>query len=134
MKTIILLLTSLLATGGLMWWLAASDRLEWLLAYPVISRSARLASQGPAGTFDLIDGNLVPNQDGRISVLKPEPGLTIVRIDRGGGHLGARGFIFDSGGTTDAATVQQKAGLIHLEQCRLTKLPGEWWYYRSGED
>lgn len=134
MKTTILALTSLIVTGGLLWWLAASDRLEWLIAYSEISRSARIASQGPAGTFDLVDGSLVPNENGRIKVLKPEQSQTIVRIDRGGGHRGTRGFIFDSSRTTEAGVLQQKAGLAHLEQCRLKKLTEEWWYYRSGED
>lgn len=74
------------------------------------------------------NGRLVEEAYGRTSVVRTEDDHLFVVIDRGGGHLGSRGYVYSVSPGIDPTTV---SGPPIAEEHTYTRVGDGWWCYRE---
>ena len=86
--------------------------------------------QGMVGNLE--GGTLVAHEFfGNVEVLKTPSGSILVKVDRGGGHLGNQGYLYSEDTSINAA---EAFGYSELEGYATSRMSLRWWSYDSTED
>ena len=97
---------------------------ELALEYPV--------APGRVALTEYEGDQLVERRYGRVAILGSDDDTRVVIFDRGGGHLGMRGYVY-APGAQDTDQVHQDA-FEGFEGRSVRHLYGDWWAYKSVED
>ena len=68
---------------------------------------------------------------GNVQVLKTPSGSILVKVDRGGGHLGNQGYLYSEDTSINAA---EAFGYTEMEGYATSRMSLRWWSYDSTED
>ena len=68
---------------------------------------------------------------GNVEVLKTPSGSILVKVDRGGGHLGNQGYLYSEDASINAA---EAFGYTEMEGYATSRMSLRWWSYDSTED
>ena len=68
---------------------------------------------------------------GNVEVFKTPSGSILVKVDRGGGHLGNQGYLYSEDTSINAA---EAFGYSELEGYATSRMSLRWWSYDSTED
>lgn len=89
----------------------------------------KIASPQTQTRYSYKDGKLEADARGWVTATPGDQGKLVISFDRGGGHLGARGFVYCDP-DCDIATLRA----LHGESIEFEKLNAHWWYYDSSEE
>ena len=112
-------------------------RLNFVAIYPTLSDIVQAAEKAPLEpgqgmVANLEEDTLVPHEIfGNVEVLKTPSGSIMIKIDRGGGHLGNQGYLYSEDRNINAP---EAFGYTDIEGYATSRMSLRWWSYDSTED
>lgn len=99
----------------------------------IVSAAERAPLQPGERIIANLEGeNLVGHEYyGDITVIKVPSGSIIIKVDRGGGHLGNQGYLYSENLEINAA---EAFGYADMEGYATSRMSLHWWSYDSTED
>ena len=122
-----------------LWFSTANSvgRLNFVTIYPTLDDIVEAAERAPLQpgegmTANLEGDTLVAHEFfGNVAVFKTPSGSIVVKVDRGGGHLGNQGYLYSEDINTNAA---EAFGYDQREGYDTSRMSLRWWSYDSTED
>ena len=112
-------------------------RLNFVTIYPSLDNIVDAAEKAPLqpgqGMIGNLEGDaLVPHEFfGNVEVFKTPSGSIMIKVDRGGGHLGNQGYLYSEDRNMNAA---EAFGYTEMEGYATSRMSLRWWSYDSTED
>ena len=122
-----------------LWFSAATSvgRLNFIALTPMLDdivEAAEKATLQPGQSMVAsLEGDTLVARDffGDVQVLKTSSGSLIIKVDRGGGHLGSQGYLYSEDTEINAA---EAFGYADREGYTTSRISLGWWSYDSTED
>ena len=112
-------------------------RVNFLTVTPTLDSIVEAAEKAPLQPGQSMMGNvegdtLVAHEFfGNVEAVKTPSGSILVKVDRGGGHLGNQGYLYSEDTNINAA---EAFGYTEMEGYETSRMSLHWWSYDSTED